>query len=147
MGSGISSGSRENQESNRSFESRQKRCCHRITDTNSVLYVSRFSTQQRYIKTICKKELIFLEIKKVSEDDLKLINSFSKRELKADEIYTFRLVCCDNQIDRDFEKFDAGQSSKTMTQKQTISPPESTRQKSFRKTALKNYLSMPISLF
>ena len=52
------------------------------------------------------KELIFLEIKKVSEDDLKLINSFSKRELKADEIYTFRLVCCDNQIDRDFEKFD-----------------------------------------
>lgn len=52
------------------------------------------------------KELIFLEIKKVSEDDLKLINSFSKRELKSNEIYTFRLVCCDNQIDRDFEKFD-----------------------------------------
>lgn len=41
----------------------------------------------------------------VSEQDLALINSFSRAELKAEDVYTFKMVCCDNQIDRDFEKF------------------------------------------
>lgn len=41
----------------------------------------------------------------VSEQDLALINGYSRAELKADEVYTFKMVCCDNQIDRDFEKF------------------------------------------
>ncbi len=41
----------------------------------------------------------------VTADDLILINEYSKSPLKAEDIYTFKAVCCDNQIDRDFEKF------------------------------------------
>lgn len=40
----------------------------------------------------------------VSAEDLALINSFAKAELKAEDVYTFKVACCDNQIDRDFEK-------------------------------------------
>ncbi len=37
--------------------------------------------------------------------DLKLISQFSRRELKPDEVYIFSLVLCDNEIDRDLERF------------------------------------------
>lgn len=40
------------------------------------------------------------------EDDLSLINRFSKRTLTADEVYTFAVRLCDNEVDRDFERFD-----------------------------------------
>ena len=39
-------------------------------------------------------------------DELALINSLARRELGADEVYTFALRLCDNDIDRDFERFD-----------------------------------------
>lgn len=39
------------------------------------------------------------------EEDLKLISQFSRRKLKADEVYIFSLVLCDNEIDRDYERF------------------------------------------
>ncbi len=35
------------------------------------------------------------------------INAFSARELREDEVYVFTLTLCDNDIDRDFEKFSA----------------------------------------
>ena len=38
--------------------------------------------------------------------DLALINRLSRRELKEEEVYTFALRLCDNQIDRDGERFD-----------------------------------------
>lgn len=41
----------------------------------------------------------------VSSDDLKLINRYTRRELNADEVYVFSVVLCDNDIDRDFERF------------------------------------------
>lgn len=41
----------------------------------------------------------------VSDEDMALINSFSRRELKKEEIYTFSVILCDNEIDRDFEQF------------------------------------------
>lgn len=40
-----------------------------------------------------------------SSDDIKLINNYTRREMTADELYTFSLVLCDNEIDRDFERF------------------------------------------
>lgn len=40
-----------------------------------------------------------------TEEDLKLINKFTRRELTADQVYTFSVVLCDNDIDRDFEQF------------------------------------------
>lgn len=39
-------------------------------------------------------------------DELELINKYTKRKFTADEIYTFSVVLCDNEIDRDFECFD-----------------------------------------
>ncbi|MBR2715904.1 MAG: hypothetical protein IKB73_06855 [Ruminococcus sp.] len=41
----------------------------------------------------------------VTDDELKLINSYTRRELKSDEVYVFSVVLCDNDIDRDFERF------------------------------------------
>ena len=38
-------------------------------------------------------------------EELKLINALSRRELEAGEVYTFALRLCDNEIDRDFERF------------------------------------------
>ena len=38
-------------------------------------------------------------------EELALINALARRELGADEVYTFALRLCDNDIDRDFERF------------------------------------------
>ena len=38
--------------------------------------------------------------------ELDLVNALARRELGADEVYTFALRLCDNDIDRDFERFD-----------------------------------------
>ena len=39
--------------------------------------------------------------------DMKLINEYSRRTLTKDEVYTFSVVLCDNDIDRDFESCSA----------------------------------------
>lgn len=41
----------------------------------------------------------------VGERELALINAQTLRALSADEVFTFRLAACDNQIDRDCERF------------------------------------------
>lgn len=41
-------------------------------------------------------------------EELALINALARRELEAGEVYTFTLRLCDNDIDRDFERFDDG---------------------------------------
>ena len=38
--------------------------------------------------------------------DIEKINRFSRRTLDESEVYTFAVVLCDNEIDRDFERFD-----------------------------------------
>lgn len=40
------------------------------------------------------------------DSDMELINRFSRRKLKKDEVYTFGVILCDNEIDRDFECFE-----------------------------------------
>lgn len=40
-----------------------------------------------------------------SVEELGFINQFTRRELTADETYTFSVVLCDNEVDRDFERF------------------------------------------
>jgi hypothetical protein len=39
------------------------------------------------------------------EQELKAINRLSRRNLSADEVFVFSVVLCDNEIDRDFERF------------------------------------------
>lgn len=43
--------------------------------------------------------------KAVKDADLAAINAFSRRELTAEEVYTFSVRACDDQPDRDFERF------------------------------------------
>lgn len=42
----------------------------------------------------------------VSSADLALINGLAKTALTAEQVYTFALRLCDNEIDRDWERFD-----------------------------------------
>lgn len=41
----------------------------------------------------------------ITDDELKMINVYTRRELSADEVYVFSVVLCDNDIDRDNERF------------------------------------------
>lgn len=38
-------------------------------------------------------------------NELELINRYTRRNLSDDEVYVFSVVLCDNEIDRDFERF------------------------------------------
>ena len=40
-----------------------------------------------------------------AENELELINKYTRKPLKAQEVYTFTVTLCDNEIDRDFECF------------------------------------------
>lgn len=37
--------------------------------------------------------------------EMSLINSYTRRELKDEEVYVFSVVLCDNEVDRDYEVF------------------------------------------
>lgn len=54
---------------------------------------------------ICKEAAV-AAVGQVSGEDLELINALARRELKAEEVYTFAVRLCDNEIDRDGERFD-----------------------------------------
>lgn len=41
----------------------------------------------------------------VSPEQLEKINRYSRRKLMPGEIYTFSVVLCDNEVDRDYERF------------------------------------------
>lgn len=43
---------------------------------------------------------------KITEEELTQINKFTVKELKSDEVYAFNVILCDNDIDRDGERFD-----------------------------------------
>lgn len=43
---------------------------------------------------------------KITDEELSQINKFTVRELTKDEVYTFNIILCDNEIDRDCEQFD-----------------------------------------
>lgn len=46
-----------------------------------------------------------VEQQKVSEGELALINAQALRPLTAEEVFAFKLAACDNQVDRDMERF------------------------------------------
>lgn len=41
----------------------------------------------------------------LADDELRLINSYARRELNSDEVYVFSVILCDNDVDRDYERF------------------------------------------
>ena len=42
---------------------------------------------------------------KITDNELALINKFTRRNFSKEEIYTFTVVLCDNDIDRENERF------------------------------------------
>lgn len=46
-----------------------------------------------------------LEKQEVTDEDLKLINKHTLSPLSADEVFTFKSVLCDNEVDRQSERF------------------------------------------
>ena len=40
-----------------------------------------------------------------AEDEMALVNSYACRELSAEEVYLFTVALCDNDVDRDYERF------------------------------------------
>ena len=38
-------------------------------------------------------------------EELSAINAFAKSELRAEDVYTFSVLLCDNEVDRDCERF------------------------------------------
>jgi len=56
---------------------------------------------------ICK-DAVVKGIGTPEEEELALINALARRELRAEEVYTFALRLCDNDVDRDHERFDDG---------------------------------------
>lgn len=53
-----------------------------------------------------RKEQGVAEVCSVSGEDLALINRLSKAKLTETQVYTFAIRLCDNEVDRDFERFD-----------------------------------------
>ena len=43
-----------------------------------------------------------------AETELEAINAFAKTALTAEEVYTFSVILCDNEVDRDNERFTEG---------------------------------------
>ena len=41
----------------------------------------------------------------VSPQELEKINQYTRREFQAQELYAFSVVLCDNQVDREQERF------------------------------------------
>lgn len=46
-----------------------------------------------------------LSAREITEADLKAINKYTLTPLKAEDVFTFKLALCDNEVDRDFERF------------------------------------------
>ena len=56
---------------------------------------------------ITKTALALQQAEGVSPEELELINTWSKKPLTAQEVYVFSVRLCDNEVDRDFERFPA----------------------------------------
>lgn len=51
------------------------------------------------------KEGYVMKSGEAGSEEMKKINRYTRREYKPEEVYTFSLVLCDNEVDRDFERF------------------------------------------
>lgn len=56
---------------------------------------------------ICKSAVI-QKAADLSDGELALINAQALRPMAADEVFAFKLAACDNQVDRDHERFTDG---------------------------------------
>ncbi len=52
-----------------------------------------------------KEGLVIKALELPGEEDMREINRYTRRAYEPGEVYAFSLVLCDNEIDRDFERF------------------------------------------
>lgn len=52
-----------------------------------------------------KQGFVLKGMQELGRNELSKINQYTRREFHSDEIYTFSVVLCDNEIDRDNERF------------------------------------------
>jgi len=52
-----------------------------------------------------KTGLVVKSASVINDNDMALINQYTRRQLSSDEVYVFSVVLCDNDIDRDYERF------------------------------------------
>ncbi|MBQ1437728.1 MAG: hypothetical protein IIZ07_07320 [Ruminococcus sp.] len=57
------------------------------------------------IKKLAQGAAADLNLGSVSNEDLELINGYTRRSLGADEVFVFSVILCDNDVDRDGERF------------------------------------------
>lgn len=55
---------------------------------------------------ICKDAQVELNTAAAEAEDLEQINRFTRRKFQPEELFLFRVALCDNEIDRDWERFD-----------------------------------------
>ena len=53
-----------------------------------------------------KKQACCAAVAQPDEAELEQINEFSRKKLEAEEVYTFAVRLCDNEVDRDGERFE-----------------------------------------
>ena len=53
----------------------------------------------------CKKQANAVGAGAPDEKELELINALAQKKLEADEVFTFAVRLCDNEVDRDWERF------------------------------------------
>lgn len=56
------------------------------------------------VEAICKSAVI-QKAAELNESELELINVQALRPMAAEEVFAFRLAACDDQVDRDYERF------------------------------------------
>lgn len=61
-------------------------------------------------KEYMKKEAVYGNVlsdtrSEVTDEEMALINGYTRRELSNDEVYVFSVILCDNDVDRDGERF------------------------------------------
>ncbi|MEG0978431.1 MAG: hypothetical protein RR911_05745 [Oscillospiraceae bacterium] len=61
--------------------------------------------QSREMSSIKKDFLSKVDTCAISKSDLEKINKLTRKEQTAESVYIFNVVLCDNEIDRDFERF------------------------------------------
>ena len=57
------------------------------------------------MKKMLEKSSVQAEENTANQEDIALINRYTKREFTKDELYIFSVVLCDNEVDRDNEYF------------------------------------------
>ena len=56
------------------------------------------------MEAICKAAVV-QKAAELGEEELALINAQTLRPMTAEEVFAFKLAACDDQVDRDFERF------------------------------------------